>query len=271
MKTCLALSPTKADFAPLLYSGDVFLGMEKAAGFGYDGVELNLRDSDALDQEAILRRARELGLAIPSFGTGQSYFTDRLSLADPRPDVQAAVRARLKGHIRFAARAGARVVLGSIRGRHSSPDPAARRAEYEVAVEAVREVAAYAAGHGVELTVEPINRYETDFLNNVAETLAFIDEVGAPNVYVVVDTFHMNIEEASMTAPIRAAGARLAHVHLVDSNRQAPGMGHTRFEEIITALRQIGYTGYLSGEMLPLPSDDEASRQFITRVRELLG
>jgi sugar phosphate isomerase/epimerase len=270
LKTSLALSPTQAKFAPLLYTGDLCLGMQKAAEFGFDGVELNLRNSDDLDQDTIVRWAEEFGLEVPAFGTGQSYFEDGLSLADTRSEIQNAVRERLKGHVRFAARLGARVVLGSIRGRFSGPDPAVHQAEYDIAIGATREVAAYAAERGVDLTVEAINRYETDFLNTGAETLAFIDDVGAPNVGLLLDTFHMNIEEASLTDAILTAGDRLHHVHLVDSNRQAPGQGHIDFEAIIATLKQIGYTGYLSGEMLPWPDDDTSSRNFIEYVSKLL-
>jgi sugar phosphate isomerase/epimerase len=271
MKTCVALSPTKANFAPLLYSGNLHLGLQKAAEFGFDGVELNLRDSDALDQDAIIGWARELNLTIPSFGTGQSYFTDGMSLADTDAEIQRGVRQRMEGHIRFAARVGARVVLGSIRGTFSDPDPAAHRAEYEVALEATRHLAAYAAERGVQLTIEPINRYETSFLNTVEESLAFVDDVGMSNINVLIDTFHMNLEEASMTEPIYAAGDRLRHVHLVDSNRQAPGMGHIDFISIIAALKEIGYSGYLSGEMLPLPDDDVACRTFQRYMGDLLA
>ena len=245
LKTCLALSPTKAKFAPLLYTGDLRLGMERAAEFGFDGVELNLRDSGELNQDTIIGWAEEFGLEVPSFGTGQSYFEDGLSLTDTRPEIQEAVRERLKGHIRFAAHIGAQVVLGSIRGKFSNPDPAVHRAEYDTAVEATCEVAAYAAEQGESLTVEPINRYETNFLNTGAEALAFLDDVGSPNMGLLFDTFHMNIEEVSLADAILAAGERLYHVHLVDSNRLAPGMGHIDFAAIIAALRQTGYRGYL--------------------------
>ncbi len=270
MKTSLALSPTRSKFAPLSYTGNLRRGMQKAAEFGFDGVELNLRDSDDLDKDAIIGWAEEFGLEVPSFGTGQSYFEDGLSLADTRPEIQRAVRDRLKGHIRFAACIGAQVVLGSIRGNFFDTDQATRQAQYDIAVEATRDVAEYAAERRVFLTVEAINRYETDFLNTTADALAFINDVGAPNLGLVLDTFHMNIEEVSFVEAIHMANDRLRHFHLVDSNRLAPGMGHIDFKTIIAALKQIGYTGYLSGEMLPQPDDDTASRNFIEYVDKLL-
>jgi sugar phosphate isomerase/epimerase len=269
MKTCVALTPRRTQFAPLLFAGDLQHGMERAAELGYDGVELNLRDPEELDQEAILSWSRELDLEVPSIGTGQSYFVDGLSLAVPDPANQAAVRRRLEGLIRFAARLGAQVVLGSIRGSLDASSDEARQTGYRAAVEASRELADYASGHGVSLTVEPINRYETNFLNTIAETLEFIDTVGAPNLGLLADTFHMNIEEASMTEPLIAAGNRLWHVHLVDSNRCAPGMGHTDFAPIVSALVAAGYSGYLSGEVLPVPDDETAAAHWIQAVRRL--
>lgn len=271
MKTCVALTPSRTEFAPLLFAGDLRHGMERAAELGYDGVELNLRSPDELDQEAILSWARELDLEVPSLGTGQSYFVDRLSLADPEPANQAAVRRRLESHIRFAARLGARVVLGSIRGSLDVSSDEGRLTGYRAAVEAVQELAHYASEHGVSLTVEPINRYETNFLNTIAETLEFIDTVGAPDLGLLADTFHMNIEEPSMTEPLIAAGNRLWHVHLVDSNRCAPGMGHTDFAPIVSALVDAGYGGYLSGEVLPVPDDETAAARWIGAVRSLVS
>jgi len=87
----------------------------------------------------------------------------------------------------------------------------------------------------------------------------------------LIDTYHMNIEEASMEKAIEQAGQLLGHVHLVDSNRCAPGMGHIQFQPILETLMKIGYSGYLSGEFLPLPDDETAARTFLTHIRPLLN
>ena len=269
MKTSLATSPTGAQFSPLLFAGDLPKALERAAALGYNGVELNLRDSTEIDQDRVLDWARKHNLGLPSIGTGQSYFSDRLSLADRSSYVQGKAQERLRDHILFAARAGALVVLGSIRGQLENSSPAARRAGHDAAVDSTRALAAFAAEHGVRLVVEPINRYETNFLNTVHEALEFLEAVGAENVGLLVDTFHMNIEEASMTLPVLAAGERLWHVHLVDSNRRAVGMGHLDFRPILVALREIGFTGYLSAEILPLPDDEGAAETWMQGIRGL--
>ncbi len=269
MKFCMALSPTKANFAPLLFAGDMNLGIETAARLGYDGVELNLLDSDRLDQDEILQKIDTSGLKVPSIGTGHSYFHENLSLADPDAQTQAAVRRRLVGHIRFASRLGAAVVLGSIRGKLDTGSEKARRAGYDVAVEAVSELADCAAELGVRLTIEPINRYETNFLNNVADTLDFIQAVGRPNIGVLADTFHMNIEEKDIPGSLRQCGDLLWHAHFADSNRFAPGMGHLNFREFVAVLMEMGFDGYISAEIIPVLDDLSSAKAWIEAIRPL--
>lgn len=270
MKTSIALTPSPTIFAPLLYAGDLMHGIRRTAELGYDGVELNLRDPAAEDLDAIIAATEAYGLDIVSLGTGQAYLEDGISVAAADPDVRAQCVERLKRQVDFAARVGAQVVIGGIRGRFED-DPTIRQAQYEGAINVLRQVSEYAASKRVTITLEPINRYETNFINTLDDALAFIGDVERPSVKVLLDTFHMNMEEASMEEPFERAGDRLSHVHLVDSNRRAPGMGHIDFKSIIAALRRIGYNGYLSGEFLPLPDDDTAAESCIAYVRQLLA
>ena len=121
----------------------------------------------------------------------------------------------------------------------------------------------------MRLVLEPLNRYETDIVVDIAEGLALIEAVGCPNVGLLLDTFHANIEEPSLAGTLRQAMAagRLWHVHLGDSNRLAPGMGHIDFGAIVGTLAEIGYTGYLSAELLPKPDPDAAALATIRHMR----
>lgn len=270
MKTCMAVSPTPANFAPLLFAGDIHSGLAQAAALGFEGVEFNLRDSEELDQQGIVNWLEEFNLQAPSFGTGQSYFVDQLSLADTDREVQRKILERMQGHVRFAEKVGALVVLGSVRGVLDISSEEKKDACYAAALRSTHSLAVYAQDHGVKLAVEPINRYETNFINTIEETLNFIAAVEAPNIGLLIDTFHMNIEEASMTAGILAARDLLWHVHLVDSNRCAPGMGHTDFGPIIDALAQIEYSGFLSAEILPIPDDFKAAQAWMDSTSKWL-
>jgi sugar phosphate isomerase/epimerase len=114
---------------------------------------------------------------------------------------------------------------------------------------------------GVELIVEPVNRYEVNFINNCAEGLDIIKETGRPCVKLMPDLFHMNIEDASFRRAFESARDYISYVHVADSNRLAPGWGHMPFDEIFEILRDIGYDGYLTAEILPKPDPDRAAAQ----------
>jgi sugar phosphate isomerase/epimerase len=124
--------------------------------------------------------------------------------------------------------------------------------------------------HGVRLVLEPINRYETTLINNVNQGLALIEAVGADNFGLLLDTFHMNIEEPQIENSIRAAGDRVFHFHVADSNRWYPGAGHLDFKSILDTLFATGYQGFVSGEFMPMPDADISARQAITYLRGIL-
>ena len=115
---------------------------------------------------------------------------------------------------------------------------------------------------------EPLNRYETNLLNRTAEAVEFLGTLRTRNVKLLADLFHMNLEEASIPDALRAGGPHIGHVHFADSNRRAIGLGHTEVAPIADALRAIGYSGYLSAEILPLPDFETAARQTIASYRQ---
>ena len=119
--------------------------------------------------------------------------------------------------------------------------PIDKAGDWERSVKNVREVGRMAADHGVHFCLEVLNRFEGYLLNTCAEAVQFVDQVGLPNVHVMLDTFHMNIEEDDMAAAIRLAGKRLGHFHTGECNRRVPGKGRMPWREIGQALREIGY------------------------------
>jgi sugar phosphate isomerase/epimerase len=122
---------------------------------------------------------------------------------------------------------------------------------------------ARAAGHGQVLLYEPLNRYETNLFNRQGDAAAWLESRGLSHVRLLCDLFHMNIEEANIADALVTAGRRVGHVHWADSNRQAMGFGHTDPEPIVAALCGIGYEGFLSAEVFPLPTEMDAARQTI--------
>jgi sugar phosphate isomerase/epimerase len=265
MKLSLVVSVEQTTFAAVAARGEWRQALARAAALGYDGVELAVRDPGAVDADALGQEARRAGVAIAALGTGQAYLAEGLSLTADDPEVRRRAVERLRAHLALAARWGAVVIVGLLRGRLAgSREVTDRRMR-----EALDAVLPDAERLGVRLAIEPINRYETDYLATVEEVLELVDRVGSPRVGVLADTFHMNIEEVSIEDALRRCGERLFHVHVADSNRRAPGWGHLDFAGIVGVLDAIGYGGYLSAEILPLPDPDQAAAQAVRFLRGL--
>jgi D-psicose/D-tagatose/L-ribulose 3-epimerase len=132
--------------------------------------------------------------------------------------------------------------VGHLPGRRRTAD------EWKWAVEAFQAVGPVAQKNGVTLALEPLNRFETYFLNTVDDAVKLCDEVGHPNVGVLVDTFHANIEEKNIADAYRRAKRHLKHVHTCENDRGAPGSGHVEWKEVFAALKEIGYDGWLTIE-----------------------
>jgi len=267
VKLSLVVSLEETGFDAVAMRGSWREALRTAADLGYDGVELAVRDPSQVDAEAVLRTVRDAGLAVPAIGTGQAYLKDGLSLSHPDEGIRARAIERLETHIRIATVFGAAVIVGLLRGRITG-DRAATEARLSGAL---RRILPLAEREKIPVVFEPVNRYETDFLVTMDEVLDLINRLASPALGILADTFHMNIEEASIESSLRRARPRLRHVHVADSNRHAPGWGHLDFPALVRVLRELGYTGYLSAEILPRPDPVSAARQAIAHLRPLLS
>jgi len=271
LKFSVTVTPAKPKFAPLVFTGGIDEYLPLIAELGYDAIELHIADPATLDLQALRKKLDAHNLTISMVGTGLAFGEEGLSWIDPDPDVRRKAIERIKAHVDFASEYQAVIAIGLIRGKTLSSDPKVAETQKKLIVEACQECAQYAEGTGVILGVEPINRYEAGFILNVDDAIAFTKQVDASTVGVLVDTFHMNIEEVSILDAIQRAGSLICHVHLSDSNRWAPGFGHLCIFDVLTVLKDIGYNRYISSEILPMPSPVEAATQAITYVQSLLA
>ncbi len=268
MKLSLVLSTHPAQFEAVALKGDFDANVGKIARWGYDGVELAIRDPALIDAEQLVQSVEAQGLEVPAIGTGQAWGEDHLSLTSPDAEVRAAAIARLRSHIPLAARLDAVIIIGLLRGITPAGQTTTRSMDYFA--DAMQVCGEAAASEGVRFAIEPLNRYETDLIRSAEEGMAFLERLGLDNVGLLLDTFHMNIEEPSLTACFQACAARTFHVHLADSNRWYPGAGHLDFGEVVATLRECGYAGWLSGEFMPLPDADTAGRRAIAHMHSIL-
>jgi sugar phosphate isomerase/epimerase len=267
-KTSMAISPTPADFAALLFAGEWPAAVDAAVDLGYDAIEVSVRDPADPAVIACDKGLRQSGLRLSAVATGQSFYSDGWSPTSDDPNIRSRLRERMFRIIDLAAPWEAMVVIGGVRGTLTGSE-LEKADQYRRAVDGVRRYGEYAAQQGVSLVIEPINRYETNYINTIQDALQFISDVDLDNFGVLPDTFHMNIEEANPAESLRAAGDRVHHVQFTDSNRLAAGRGHIDFRTLAAVLRDSGYRGYLSTETLPLPDSRTAARQAIEFFRTL--
>ncbi|MEJ2732511.1 MAG: 5-keto-L-gluconate epimerase [Anaerolineae bacterium] len=269
MKISIVLSTHAAQFQAVAFKGDFEGNVAKIADLGYAGVELAIRDPELVDADQLVRAVQDHGLEIPAIGTGQAWGEEGLSFTDPDPAVREAAIQRTIAHIPFAARTGAVIIIGLLRGI-VKPGVSQEQAMAWL-VEALQQCCAAAQPHRVRIALEPICRYETTLINSLAEGLDLLDRVGASNMGLLPDTFHMNVEEAVIEESIQAGGDRIFHFHVADSNRWYPGAGHLNFESILDSLFATGYQGYVSGEWMPQPDADTSARNGIVYLRQIEG
>ncbi|MBN2355750.1 sugar phosphate isomerase/epimerase [candidate division KSB1 bacterium] len=263
-KLGIVLSTQPASFSALAYKGRLAENLAKISEMGYDGVELAVRDPALIDLADLQRMLHQHHLPVPAIGTGQAFGEEGLSFTHPQAKIRRQAIARIQSHMALAEALDAVVIIGLIRGRLSAGVSADQARTWMS--EALR--ACVRSHPRVKLAIEPLNRYETDILNTVAETLSFIDELKLDQVGLLLDSFHMNIEEPSVFRSIELAGNRIFHVHVADSNRWHPGAGHIDFIEFVRALDRSGYDQFISAEILPLPDSDSAARETITYMKE---
>jgi sugar phosphate isomerase/epimerase len=267
MKLSIVLSTQPARFQAATFKGDLETNLAHIARLGYDGVELAIRDPKLVDLENLTRLAQKYNLVVPAIGTGQAWGEEGLSFTDPDPEIRRAAIERIKSHVPVAARFRAVVIVGLVRGIVKPGVDHAQAMNW--LIEALWECSDAARPHGLRLALEPINRYETTLVNTAAQGLDLIERVGADNFGLLLDTFHMNIEEPCIEDSIMHAGDRIFHFHVADSNRWYPGAGHLDFRSILSALFAAGYTGFVSGEFLPVPDAATGAQKAIEHLRAI--
>lgn len=267
MNLSIVLSTHGASFSALAYKGKLTENINKIKRLGYNGVELAIRDPNLLDFSELSSLLKKHNLPVPAIGTGQIFGEEGLSFTNPDANIRRKAIDRIKAHVSLADSLGSVVIIGLVRGKTDS-DVSDAQAEFWL-IEALTECAS--ENKTIKLAIEPINRYETNLINNVMSGLSIVEKIGMENVGLLLDTFHMNIEEPSIIESIVSTKERLFHFHIADSNRWYPGAGHINFKEIIDTLNYVGYQGFISAEILPLPDPDTAAEKTVEYMHGLLA
>jgi sugar phosphate isomerase/epimerase len=238
--------------------------MRSAKDLGFDAIEIFPPSPEYFQTIDAAKLARQTGLEIAAVGTGAGWLKHKLSLADAEPQVRARAMEFLSLMLVAATQLQAPMIIGSMQGR-SVPGVSKTQAK-EFLREGLERLDAQAKAIGGNILYEPLNRYETDQCNTLAQGTELI--CGLSSTKLLADWFHMNIEEADMVESILKAGTAIGHVHFADTNRLAVGSGHLSVQPLIDALGQIGYRGFLSAEVFPQPDSQSAAERTIRSFKQ---
>ena len=227
--------------APLT-TADLETLVPKVAGMGFDWIEFPLEEIGSFDLARAAELVQEYGLGV---STCVAMGPDR-DLIHPDQAIRENGAAYIRQAVDASQVVGSPNLVGPIYsavGRTWQSTPEERARDLDILVGSLKDLAAYAGDHGVKLGIEPLNRFETSFVNLASQAVEIVDRVDDPACGIMLDTFHMNIEEKSLGDAIRAAGPRLIHLHSCENDRGAPGSGNVTWDEVAQGLKDIGFDG----------------------------
>jgi len=246
-----------------LFPANLEEAFSAAKELGFDGIEISVADPEEISLSKVKDLVDNYQIGISAVATGVAAVRDGLIFASPDKFIRKAAIQRIKNHIDFASHFKAVVVVGLIKGwvigNYSQSE--------DYITECLKECNEYAKEKNIDIALEPINRFQEDFFHSILDCKEYLDKIQLSNVKMMIDTFHMNIEDADMWENIRQAKDYIIHVHYSDSNRLAPGMGHFNFVKMTEVLKEINYSGYISAEILSVPNSYTAAKQTIDSMK----
>lgn len=271
MRIALAIAPPEATSAAfVVFREPLKVGIGKAASLGYDAVELALAHASEVQVPSLTRTLADAGIGVAAISTGRVFSEAHAWLTSSSRVVRSRAVSALIELVEIAGPLGSpRVNIGRVRGPiEAGEDPECATGRF---LDGIRQVAMHALPLGIDIVLEPVNRYEINFVNSaVPDGLAIVRRIGLTNVRLMPDTFHMNIEDVSIAGSLMEARDVIGYLQVADSNRWAPGQGHLDFGALVSTLHAIRYTGDIGVEILPYPTPDLAAAQAIEHLRRFI-
>ncbi len=234
----------------------------KIKRWGFDGAELFLSPDEPANIATVTKMLDAAGLE----RTTCSVLPREANLVSSDAGVRARGVEFLKRCVDRTAELGASLICGPLYAGLGVMTGTRRNAEeWRWAADGLAEVAERAHKVRVTLCIEPLNRFETYFLNTQHDAAKLVKDIGAPNLRVHFDTFHANIEERNPAAALRSIAKVLGHVHISENDRGTPGTGHIDWRAVLSVLKQIKYDGWLTIESFAQPEPDLAAAAAIWR------
>ncbi len=237
------------------WTDDIEPILRHVADLGFDGVEISLLGMSTEKAVALAGLIRDIGLQV----TCSDGLSAQADITSADPELRQAGLRHLRWAVETTATLGSRGLAGVLYAPWGAFDVANKVARAQRSVEAFIALEPALAARDVTLGIEAINRFETDLVNTAKEAAAMASAVGSPKVGILLDTFHMNIEEKDVAGAIATAGPHLVHFHVSDNDRGVPGSGHVNWTEVRDALQSIHYDRWIVSEIFVIAGNPASS------------
>ena len=236
----------------------------------YDGIELSLLEPENLEVGKLIEVKDSYEMEISALGTGSTFIRFGYSLGHADENMREKAIGRISEYIEFARETDSKVIIGLIRGRYKF-ESSAKKEKLNI-ISSLRDCCHIAENNNVELVFEPINSFEIDSYNTVSEAVNLVNEIGSENLKLLLDTYHINLEEEPgfIWDYLKEITDYVGHIHLADCTRRAPGTGHFDFKTFLTIFKTGGYEDYASIETIMKPSFEEVARKSSEYLRLIL-
>jgi len=270
-KIKISLAIASEDALPsafVVYRDKLETSIKKAAKLGYDGVELALLNKEQADISSIKKLLHTYMLELPVISTGQMFAAGGVWFTADDPDIRRKAVGQFTGLMEIAAEFGSDINIGRLRG-FIGKNQSRERAQQNF-IDCLNPLADRAKELGIRIIIEPVNRYEINYINSCKEGVELLQQLNRPEVKLMPDVFHMNIEDVCISKTLEKYAEYIGYIHFADNTRLAPGQGHLDFPAIAAALKRVEYSGFIGVEILPEPDPDTAAKQAIEYLHSVL-
>jgi sugar phosphate isomerase/epimerase len=267
LKYSIAIGPNLPKTYPAIFKGDLLNNICEVARCGCEYAELHIRTPEIIDVQALRRCCSDNGVKISSISTGMGFTVDGLSLIDDDPIIRKKAYDRLKRMIDLAGEIGSSIIIGLMRGL--IPDFSKYSIYEKRLTEEIALLIERAEKANVNLDIEAISITQCNYIRSSWQALEYVKKMGSKRLKILLDTFHMNIEERDFFGCIINCSEWLRYVHYSDSNRQRPGSGNFDFIGMTRSLRRICFDGFVGLEYIPSDNASNELRKTINYLRAI--
>ncbi len=269
MNLCYQVATPDVAIAPSVtaYQGPLEKSFSDLAMLGYTGVELMTLNPSELKWDFVKSEAEKNNLKVALVCTGELFGQLGLSYSNPKEEIRAEAIRRSKEIIDFAHVLDANINIGRVRGQYCNDISREQTESY--AIDAFKELSEYSGKKNVKIALETVTIMQTNFVNTCEEAVRIINAVDNEYFRLMLDIFHLNLEEKNVIEAIKTYSPYNIHVHLADNNRRYPGHCGLDFEKIITTFKECGYDANFCTEIFQIPNQEEAAKGAITHLKPI--